>query len=182
MNAQISGNRKNGLLVEALDAAETVKANRGQWYMLSRWNALIDELSRIGSAGKKAAGQGRLDLRHDAAGQLHLPDRLGRIEVYENEMSMGALIACSILAGRVNGPLIAQLPNLLVQWSYSRSSLRCSMRSWRCRTTPARCRATAPQPACRAASSSRDVGVRLSGGQSGIRFPSLKSPPANGSG
>ncbi len=37
---------------------------------------------------------------------------------------MGALIACSILAGRVNGPLIAQLPGLLVQWSYSRSSLK----------------------------------------------------------
>jgi ATP-binding cassette subfamily C protein LapB len=35
--AQISGNKKNGLLVESLDAAETIKANRGQWYMLSRW-------------------------------------------------------------------------------------------------------------------------------------------------
>ena len=27
--AQVSGNRKNGMLVESLDATETVKANRG---------------------------------------------------------------------------------------------------------------------------------------------------------
>src|SRR3546814_19217975 len=39
--AQISGNRKNGLLVESLDSAETVKANRGGWYMLGRWNRPI---------------------------------------------------------------------------------------------------------------------------------------------
>ncbi len=42
--AQMTGNKKNGLLVESLDAAETIKANRGQWYMLSRWNTLLDEL------------------------------------------------------------------------------------------------------------------------------------------
>ncbi len=38
-------------------------------------------------------------------------------------MTVGALIACSILAGRVNGPLVSQLPALLIQWSYTRISL-----------------------------------------------------------
>jgi len=38
-------------------------------------------------------------------------------------MSMGALIACTILSGRVTGPLVAQLPGFLVQWGYARSSL-----------------------------------------------------------
>jgi len=47
----------------------------------------------------------------------------GAVEVFNHNMTMGALIACSILAGRINGPLIGQLPGLLVQWSYSRSSL-----------------------------------------------------------
>src|SRR5690606_16978285 len=42
--AQVSGNRKNGLLVESIDAAETVKANRGGWFMLGRWNRLMDEV------------------------------------------------------------------------------------------------------------------------------------------
>lgn len=48
----------------------------------------------------------------------------GAVEVYENKITMGGLIACSIIAGRVNGPLIGQLPGLLVQWSYARSSLQ----------------------------------------------------------
>lgn len=34
--AQVSGNRKNGLLVESLDAAETIKAARGDWALLGR--------------------------------------------------------------------------------------------------------------------------------------------------
>ena len=34
--AQVSGNRKNGMLVEALDAVETIKANGGSWFMLAR--------------------------------------------------------------------------------------------------------------------------------------------------
>src|SRR5690606_13234137 len=32
---QASSNRKNGILVEALDASETLKANRGGWHMLA---------------------------------------------------------------------------------------------------------------------------------------------------
>src|SRR5690606_22091136 len=39
------------------------------------------------------------------------------------QITMGALIACSILAGRVNGPLLTQLPALITQWSYARSAL-----------------------------------------------------------
>src|SRR3546814_13201742 len=30
--------------VESLDSAETVKANRGGWYMLGRWNRLLQEV------------------------------------------------------------------------------------------------------------------------------------------
>ncbi|RZJ94923.1 MAG: ATP-binding cassette domain-containing protein, partial [Novosphingobium sp.] len=48
----------------------------------------------------------------------------GAVEVFENHISMGALIACSILSGRVNGPLLGQLPSLLVQWTYSKISLQ----------------------------------------------------------
>lgn len=123
MSAQVSGNKKNGLLVEALDAAETVKANRGQWYLLSRWNALLEELHTSDYPVKKL--QAKAGAIFGTIQQMAYISLIawGATKVYANEMSTGALIACSILAGRVNGPLIAQLPNLLVQWSYSRSSL-----------------------------------------------------------
>ena len=123
-NAQVNSNRKNGLLVEALDAAETVKANRGQWYLLSRWNKLLDQVHESDLPVRKL--QAKASSIFGTMQQMAYISLVawGAIRVYENEMTIGALIACSILAGRINGPLIAQLPGLLVQWSFARSSLR----------------------------------------------------------
>ncbi len=122
--AQISGNRKNGLLVESLDAAETIKANRGQWYLLSRWNHLLEEVHHSEVPVKRLQ-----NVAGTIFGTIQQISYIcliawGAVEVFENHMSMGALIACSILAGRVNGPLIGQLPQLLVQWTYSKISLQ----------------------------------------------------------
>ncbi len=121
--AQVSANRKNGLLVEALDAAETVKANRGQWYLLSRWNNLLDDVHDADLPIKQM--QARSAALFSVIQQTAYISLIawGAMRVYANEMTIGSLIACSILAGRVNGPLIAQLPNLLVNWSYSRAAL-----------------------------------------------------------
>ncbi|HKX79747.1 MAG TPA: ATP-binding cassette domain-containing protein [Novosphingobium sp.] len=121
---QISSNKKSGLLVEALDAAETIKANRGQWYMLTRWNKLLDELHDSELPTKRL--QAKASTIFGSIQQLSYISLIawGSFEVFENHISIGALIACSILASRVNGPLISQLPALLVQWSYSRSSLK----------------------------------------------------------
>ncbi len=123
MRSQISNNRKNGLLVESLDAAETVKANRGEWFLLSRWSALLDELHDSELPVKRLQAKAGSIFGTMQQISYILMIAWGSYEVFENRISMGALIACSILAGRVNGPLVGQLPNLLVQWSYSRSSL-----------------------------------------------------------
>lgn len=121
--AQVSGNKKNGLLVEALDAAETVKSNRGHWFMMSRWSALLDEVHDSELPVKRLQSYaGNIFGTIQQLAYIALI-AWGAVEVYGHNMTMGALIACSILAGRINGPLIGQLPNLLVQWSYSRSSL-----------------------------------------------------------
>lgn len=122
--AQISGNRKNGLLVEALDSAETVKANRGHWFMLTRWNRLLDEVHESELPVRRLQS-----IAGSIFGTMQQISYIcliawGAVEVFENRISMGALIACSILAGRVNGPLMGQLPTLLVQWTYSKISLQ----------------------------------------------------------
>lgn len=122
--AQVSGNRKNGLLVETLDAAETVKANRGGWHMLARWNRLMDEVHENEDPVKRwssTAGAIFSTLQQVAYVGIIA---FGAIEVAEGNMTTGALIACSIIAGRINGPLITQLPGLIVQWGYARSSLK----------------------------------------------------------
>lgn len=121
--SQVSGNRKNGLLVEALDAAETIKVNRGQWWMMARWTALLDEvhLTELPVRYRQAIASNLFGTIQQVSYVLLIV--VGAYLVYEQSMTMGALIACTILAGRINGPLVAQLPNLLVQWSYARTSL-----------------------------------------------------------
>ncbi len=121
--AQVSGNRKNGMLVEAIDAGETIKANRGGWHMLARWNNLMDEIQLHEEPVRR--WQSIASSTFQALQQIAYVSiiAVGAIQVAEHRMTMGALIACSIIAGRINGPLVSQLPGLLVQWSYGRSSL-----------------------------------------------------------
>ncbi len=121
--SQVSSNKKNGVLVEALDAAETIKSNRGHWFMMARWSALLDELhdSELPVKRRQAMAGSIFGTIQQTAYIFMIA--WGAVEVFNHNMTMGALIACSILAGRINGPLIGQLPGLLVQWSYSRSSL-----------------------------------------------------------
>ena len=122
--AQLSGNRKNGLLVESLDAAETVKANGGSWFMLERWTRQLDEIQLHEDPVKRwsSIATSTFSLLQQIAYVLLVA--WGAVRVAEGELTMGALIACTILAGRINGPLVAQLPGFLVQWGYARSSLK----------------------------------------------------------
>ncbi|WP_169542579.1 ATP-binding cassette domain-containing protein [Sphingomonas baiyangensis] len=122
--AQATGNRKNGLLVESFDAAETVKANRGGWYMLARWNGLIEAVLASEQPVRRwsAIAQSVFATLQQMAYVAIIA--LGAVRVAEGDLTTGGLVAVAIIAGRVNGPLIAQLPSLIVQWGYARSSLR----------------------------------------------------------
>ena len=122
--AQVSGNQKTGLLVEALDAAETVKANRGGWAILSRWNRLLRDIHHFEYPVKRASAVS--SSLFSALQQLTYVAVMcyGAILAARGEITTGVLLACSILVGRINGPLVAQLPNLIVQWGYARSALK----------------------------------------------------------
>ncbi|MEY3703958.1 MAG: hypothetical protein RLZZ561_1578 [Pseudomonadota bacterium] len=175
--AQVSGNRKNGQLVEALDAAETIKANLGGWHMLASWNRLADEVHGHDLRVKRwsaFSGSGFSLIQQLAYVGVVC---LGAYEVAKGNMTMGAVIACSILSGRVNGPLVAALPNLIVQWGYARSSLAALDGIL---TMPS------DQPENRQMLRHSDVGGQLSlenlkfahqGSRQGMNLPSLKIAP-----
>lgn len=122
--AQVTGNRKNGMLVESLDAAETIKANSGNWFMLSRWNSLVREVHDYEDPIKRTTAIASSIFA--AIQQLSYISLIafGALQVTKGEMTIGALIACGIIAGRVNGPLISMLPQLIVQSGYAKSSLK----------------------------------------------------------
>lgn len=118
-----ASNFKTGLLVESVEGAETIKSGQGGWRMLSRWLQVSDEARAV-----------ELDMRHATEhsqywiAALHqyayvILVALGAMMVARGEISMGALIACSILSGRILGP-IGTIPNLLIQWGHCKTSLQ----------------------------------------------------------
>jgi len=122
--AQVTGTRKNGMLVEMLDASETLKANLGGWHMLARWNRLVAEVHHYDYPVKRASAvSGALFSTMQQATYTAVLC-FGAYLAATGEITTGALLACSIIVGRINGPLIAQLPGLIVQWGYARSSLK----------------------------------------------------------
>jgi ATP-binding cassette subfamily C protein LapB len=114
--------RKTGLLVEAIEGAETLKSGQGGWRQLSLWQNISD-----------AAREEELLLRHiseSSQHQLQVLQQLayvamvaiGALMVAKGELSMGSLIACSILSSRILQP-IAALPSQLIQWGFCKSAL-----------------------------------------------------------
>ncbi len=122
--AQVSGNRKNGLLVESLASAETIKANLGGWHMLAAWNTLVERVHHHDDHVRRwstLAGSTFNFLQQLAYMGIII---VGAFAISDHQLSMGGLIACTIIGGRINGPLVASLPNLVVQWGYAKSSLK----------------------------------------------------------
>lgn len=121
---QVGTNRKNGLMVEALDAAETIKSNRGGWQMLARWNRLVEAVERDDYDMKRlsAVAQSASAMVQQIAYVALIA--WGAIEIINGQMTSGALIACSIISGRVNGPLVIQLPGMIVQATHAKAALK----------------------------------------------------------
>lgn len=120
-NLQAS-NRKAGLLVESVDGIESLKSNSAEWGLLARWSALVEE-----------TGTAEQQVRNYAALSQNLTVTLqqlsyialvaaGAYMVAENQLSMGALMACSIVSNRALAPIV-QLPGVMVQWAHARAAI-----------------------------------------------------------
>lgn len=118
------GNRRQGLLVEAVHGVEVVKAFGARWTLQGRWN----ELSRKGAI--EAHEIKRLnDMASHLTGLVQQLSYVGIVAtgawlaVSDQSITTGAIIACSILSGRALAP-ITMLPGLLVQWAHAEVALQ----------------------------------------------------------
>ncbi|MGJ7515262.1 ATP-binding cassette domain-containing protein [Pseudomonas baetica] len=116
-------NRKLGLLVESVEGAESIKAFGSRWRQQAQWDLV-----------ERAASEDGVKMRHyseqasyiaafiQQASYVGLVGVGAYLAVTDNNLTSGVLIACSILSGRVLGP-VAALPGLIVQWANARAAL-----------------------------------------------------------
>jgi ATP-binding cassette subfamily C protein LapB len=117
-----ASNRKAGLLVEAVDGAEALKSNSAEWAIQSRWNRLVGETS---DADQNIRSYTALSQNITVAlQQLSYVSLVaaGAYFVTENRLTMGGLLACSIIGSRAMTPIV-QLPGVMVQWALARAAL-----------------------------------------------------------
>lgn len=115
-------NRKTGLLIEAIDGAESIKACGADWKVKDRYLSLTRSIAsnelEIKNLSTRATSLTQSVQQLNYVGLI----AAGAYAIVNGHLTMGGLIACSIIAGRALGP-IAQLPGLISQWSNAKVSL-----------------------------------------------------------
>ncbi len=116
-------NRKNGLLIEAIDGIESIKAASGEWKLLDRWRQLTAVIGE-GELRMKALSTFSTNITQTIQQTTYIGMILvGAYEITKGDLTMGGLIACTIISGRALGPL-AQIPSLIVQWKHAQIALK----------------------------------------------------------
>lgn len=116
-------NRKNGLLIEAIDGIESIKAGNGEWKVLDRWRKLTATIAQ-----SELRMRALTTLSSSLAQTLQQLTYIGMVAVGSyaittGDLTMGGLIACTIISGRALSPL-GQVPGLIVQWKHAQIALK----------------------------------------------------------
>ncbi|NRB56766.1 MAG: type I secretion system permease/ATPase [Salinicola sp.] len=113
---------KNGVLLESLDQLETVKSTRAEGRNLALWESLSAQLSSTSIRLRSTTSM----LAHSAS----LLQQLGYVgiviigvyRISAGDMTIGALIACSILGSRAIAPM-AHTTGLLARWQHVKAAV-----------------------------------------------------------
>ncbi|MCO2547904.1 ATP-binding cassette domain-containing protein [Pseudomonas aeruginosa] len=116
------GAMKNGVLLEAFEHLETVKATRAEGRCLHQWETLTGELA--GTAMKTHTLASTLSYSASIVQQLCYVGVVvfGVYRISEGAMTVGGLVACSILASRAIAPL-SQAAGILGRWQHTKVAM-----------------------------------------------------------
>lgn len=113
---------KNGLLIESIDGIETIKSLKGESSFIKRWRALSETIGlndlKLKSYTVLSSNLSQLIQQLSYIGLV----AFGVYEIGEGNLTMGGLIAITIISGRALQPL-AQVANVMVQWQQTKASL-----------------------------------------------------------
>jgi len=104
-------NARSGLLIESIEGAETLKTLNAEWRMRRRWRELTALVSET-SMHVKSISNFTTNITSTTQSLMYVAIiAIGALKIKEGELTSGALIACSILAGRAAAP-VSQLIGL----------------------------------------------------------------------
>lgn len=114
---------RHGVLVDTIQGAETIQTVGAEWRFAGLWKELTANI-----AGYALKSRHLASLTQTTAGTLSsiayvFAVVVGVTQIEGGKLSMGGLIACAILGGRVLGP-VAQGVQTLMQWQHVRESLQ----------------------------------------------------------
>ncbi|MDL4914928.1 MAG: type I secretion system permease/ATPase [Enterobacterales bacterium endosymbiont of Blomia tropicalis] len=116
------GAMKNSVLLEAFEHLETVKSTRAEGRCLFHWERLTGKLSN--TALKTYALTSTLSYLASMVQQICYVGVvvIGVYQISEGAMTVGSLIACSILSSRAIAPL-SQVAGILGRWQHTRVAM-----------------------------------------------------------
>ncbi len=122
-SGNVASNKKLGLLVETVEGAESIKAAGASNRQMASWDNLCHQSIDDDIAIRRHSEQATYWAGFIQQISYVLLVAMGAwIAATTTDLTMGGLIACSILSGRVLGP-VAALPGLIVQWAHARAAL-----------------------------------------------------------
>ncbi|MBT3196378.1 MAG: type I secretion system permease/ATPase [Gammaproteobacteria bacterium] len=115
--------QKHAILVEAISGAETIKSENAEGVMQQKWEHYVEKLAKSGMKSKlwSTLAINFTTFTHQATTIAIVV--FGVHQISAGEMSVGALIACTILTGRALAPL-AGIAALLIRYRQSMVALR----------------------------------------------------------
>lgn len=118
-----AGYRRNGLLVETISGAETIKAFGAGWRFGQRWREATSEIARMNLESRAATVFAATIAATLASIAYVSVIVMGVYQIEAGQLTLGGLIACAMLGGRVAAP-IANGVNLISQAQQAAQSLR----------------------------------------------------------
>ena len=116
-------NYKNGLLIEAIDGIESIKAANAEWKLRHKWRKLTERIA-ISDVKVKVHSMTSMHLTMFIQQMSYVGIiAVGVYQIAQGDLSMGGLIACTIISGRALTPM-AQIPNLIVQWKQAQIAIK----------------------------------------------------------
>ena len=111
----IRSNERQGLLVDAIRGAETIRTSNAAWRFAEEWQEITRSVARYNVKQKAVASLSMISTSSLSSLAYVSAVVVGVHQIEAGSLTMGGLIACSILGGRVIAP-IAQSVQYLVQW------------------------------------------------------------------